>query len=75
MLSAAAIVTALVPVAHGALTGAWLWQSAAAGHTALFAIDAGALAMAAGFAWLARVTRLRARIGEPNSVWALPARA
>jgi uncharacterized iron-regulated membrane protein len=74
LLWAAAVVTAAIPVAHGAMTGAWWWQSAAAGHTALFAIDAGALAMAVGFAWLARVTRKRAEIGEPNSVWASPAR-
>lgn len=75
LLGAAAVVTALVPVAHGAMTGAWFWQSAAAGHTALFAIDAGALAMAVGFAWLARVSRQRARVGESNSVWALPGNA
>ncbi len=75
LLWAAALVTALVPVAHGAMTGAWLWRSAAAGHTALFAIDAGALAMACGFAWLARTTARRAKTGEPNSVWAEPHRA
>jgi len=73
LLWAAAIVTTLVPLAHGAMTGAWLWRSAAAGHTALFAIDAGALAMAAGFAWLAWLTGRRSRTGERNSVWALPA--
>ncbi len=72
LLWAAAIVTALVPLAHGAATGEWLWKSAAVGHTALFAIDAGALAMAIAFAWLARTTARRARTGEPNSVWAEP---
>ena len=70
LLWLAALVTALVPVAHGAATGWWLWKSAAAGHAALFAIDAGAVAMAFGFAWLARMTAKRARTGEPNSVWA-----
>jgi uncharacterized iron-regulated membrane protein len=74
LLWAAALITALVPVAHGLATGAWLWKSAALGHTALFAIDLGALAMAVGFAWLARLTARRAIVGEANSVWALPAR-
>ena len=71
LLWAAAITTALIPFAHGIVTGAWWWTSAAAGHWALFAIDAGAIAMAVGFAWLARVTARRMRIGEANSVWAL----
>ena len=68
---AAAVTTLLVPVAHGAVTGWWLWRSAAAGHWSLFCIDAGALAMAAGFAALARATDRRARLGDPNSVWSL----
>lgn len=69
LLWAAAIVTAAIPLAHGVVTGAWLWTSAAAGQWALFAIDAGALAMAIAFAWLARVSARRAREGEANSVW------
>lgn len=69
LLWCAAIASALVPMAHGAATGWWPWASAAAGHAALFAVDAGALAMAAGFAWLACVTSRRARNGEANSVW------
>ena len=71
LLWAAAFTTALIPVAHGVVTGAWWWTSAAAGQWSLFAIDAGAIAMAAGFAWLARVTARRMRAGEANSVWAL----
>jgi uncharacterized iron-regulated membrane protein len=70
LLWLAAATTAVVPVAHGLATGWWLWNSAAAGHWALFAIDAGALAMACGFASLARATARRARHGEANSVWA-----
>lgn len=70
LLWVAALVTALVPVAHGVATGWWLWCAAAAGHWQLFAVDAGALALAAGFAALARATARRARLGEPNSVWA-----
>ncbi|MBB1088745.1 PepSY domain-containing protein [Lysobacter sp. SG-8] len=70
LLGVAAVATALVPVAHGLATGAWWWRSLSVGNGALFAIDAGALALAAGFAWLARVTGRRARSGEPNSVWA-----
>lgn len=73
LLWAAAATTALIPLAHGAATGAWLWASAAAGHWHLFAIDAGAIAMAVGFAWLARVTAARARSGEANSVWSATA--
>ncbi len=69
LLCAAALATALVPLAHGALTGAWWWTSLAAGHIALFAIDAGALALAAGFAVLARASVRRARQGDPHSVW------
>ena len=73
LLLAAALVSALVPVAHGAMTGWWFWVSAAAGHGALFAIDIGALAMAVGFLWLAWMATLRARHGERNSVWAVQA--
>ncbi|HEY5804211.1 MAG TPA: PepSY-associated TM helix domain-containing protein [Lysobacter sp.] len=72
LLWAAAITTALVPLAHGAVTGAWFWLTAMQGQWSLFAIDAGALAMAFGFGWLARATSRRARDGEPNSVWADP---
>ena len=71
LLWAAAVTTMLIPLAHGIATGAWWWTSAAAGQWALFAIDAGAIAMAVGFAWLARVTARRMRSGEANSVWAL----
>jgi hypothetical protein len=70
LLWLAAIVTALVPLAHGIATGWWLWRSAAAGHGALFAIDAGALAMAFTFASLACAVARRARRDQPNSVWA-----
>jgi uncharacterized iron-regulated membrane protein len=72
LLWAAAVTTAFVPVAHGLVTGAWLWVAAMKGEWPLFAIDVGALAMAFGFAWLARATARRARDGEANSVWADP---
>jgi hypothetical protein len=42
----------------------------AAGEGALAAIDLGALALASGFAALARAVSRRAREGEANSVWA-----
>ncbi|MGY3040509.1 putative iron-regulated membrane protein [Rhodanobacter sp. TND4EL1] len=71
LLWLAAIVTALVPLAHGSATGGWFWCSAVAGDGALFAIDIGALALAIGFAALARATARRSRIGETNSVWAI----
>lgn len=70
LLWLAAAATALVPVAHGLATGAWPWRSVAAGQGALAVIDLGALALAAGFALLARATARRARDGEANSVWA-----
>jgi hypothetical protein len=57
-------------VAHGIASGWWLWRSAAAGHGALFVVDAGALAMAFAFASLARAVTRRARRDQPNSVWA-----
>jgi hypothetical protein len=71
LLWLAATATTLVPIAHGLATGWWFWRSAAAGHGALAAVDLGALALATGFAALARVTGRRARHGETNSVWAI----
>ncbi|WP_101925864.1 MULTISPECIES: PepSY-associated TM helix domain-containing protein [Luteimonas] len=73
LLLAAAWASAAIPVAHGVASGWWLWRSAGAGHWALFAIDAGALALAVGFATLARATARRARDSDPCSVWADPA--
>jgi uncharacterized iron-regulated membrane protein len=69
LLWLAAVVTAMVPVAHGIATGWWLWHSAAAGHVALFAVDSVALVMAFVFAGLARAAARRRRLGDPNSVW------
>ncbi|MGH8158306.1 MAG: PepSY-associated TM helix domain-containing protein [Rhodanobacter sp.] len=71
LLWLAALVTALVPLAHGLATGWWFWRSAVSGHGALFAIDIGALALGAGFAALARAAARRGRNGEANSVWAI----
>jgi uncharacterized iron-regulated membrane protein len=70
LLWLAALVTALIPLAHGLATGWWFWRSAAAGHGALFAVDIGALALAIDFAALARATARRGRSGGTNSVWA-----
>lgn len=72
LLWTAAAVTAAIPLAHGLASGWWMWTSAAAGQWALFWVDGMALAMALGFAALARATTRRARHGEPNSVWAEP---
>lgn len=72
LLGLAALVTAAVPFAHGMATGWWWWTSAAQGQWVLFGIDATALALAFGFAWLARASRRRALQGDPNSVWAEP---
>jgi len=70
LLWLAAILTLLVPLAHGVFTGRWLWHSAWSGQWSLFWMDATALTMAAGFASLARASTRRARYGNPNSVWA-----
>lgn len=70
LLWAAALATAAVPVAHGAATGWWWWTSAAQGQWVLFGIDATAVALAFGFALLARASRRRALHGDPHSVWA-----
>jgi uncharacterized iron-regulated membrane protein len=69
LLWAAAITTALVPLVHGAMSGLWLWTSAQRGYGPLFWVDGVALAMAIGFAAMARASSRRAIHGEPNSVW------
>lgn len=66
----AALVTALIPLVHGAFTGVWLWTSATNGYWPLFWIDGIALAMAFGFAAMAHASGHRARHGDPHSVWA-----
>ena len=71
LLWLAAGVTALVPLAHGFVSGWWFWRSAAGGQWALFAIDVGALALAVGFAAVARAAAARGRQGKANSVWAI----
>ncbi|MCX7515386.1 PepSY-associated TM helix domain-containing protein [Frateuria hangzhouensis] len=73
LLWLAAAVTALVPVCHGLATGAWPWRAIARGEGALALIDLVALALAVGFAVLARATARRARSGDTHSVWADPA--
>lgn len=74
LLCLAAALTAAVPLAHGLLTGDHLFRSAAAGDWVLFGIDLSAVLLAAGYAWLATLTRKRALDGDPNSVWAAPTR-
>lgn len=72
LLWAAAITTALIPLVHGAMSGLWLWTSAQRGYGPLFWVDGVALAMAIGFAAMARASSRRAIHGEPNSVWSRP---
>ncbi|UKE50912.1 PepSY domain-containing protein [Xanthomonas translucens] len=71
LLLACALLTALVPLA--ALRGAdgWVapWSS-----TLLLAVDGCALALAWAYWQMARATHRRGRNGDPNSVWALPAK-
>jgi len=70
LLWLAALLTLLVPLTHGFLTGRWLWYSALSKQWALFWIDGTALVMAFEFAVLARMSTQRAQFGEPHSVWA-----
>jgi hypothetical protein len=72
LLWLAALVTVAIPVAHGIASGWWLWKAAVAGHWVLVTVDAMAIALAAGFAALARASARRARDGDPHSVWADP---
>ena len=67
-----ALLTAAIPLSHGALTGDHLLRSALVGDWVLLGIDLCALLMAAGYVWLAALTRKRALDGDPNSVWAAP---
>lgn len=70
LLWLAAALTAALPIAHGLATGGWPWHSLASGQLAVFAVDVGALALAAVFSTLAHAAGRRARDGEGNSVWA-----
>lgn len=75
LLWLAAGVTVLIPLAHGSVSGEWPWRSAIAGDGAVLGVDMVALALAVGFAALARATARRARMGERNSVWSDPPEA
>lgn len=72
LLWLAALVTVAIAVAHGIASGWWLWKAAVAGHWVLVTVDAMAIALATGFAALARASTRRARDGDPHSVWADP---
>lgn len=69
LLWAAAALSIAVPLVHGLASGWPLWRSVQAGQWSLVIIDAGALALAAGFVALARATARRAVEGTANSVW------
>ncbi|MEM1094729.1 MAG: PepSY-associated TM helix domain-containing protein [Bacteroidota bacterium] len=53
-LGLAGVLSLLVPLANGALTGAWLWVSASEGSWALFTVDTGFLLMGLMLIWIAR---------------------
>src|SRR5690606_36593000 len=72
LLWLAVLVTLTIPLAHGIASGWWLWKAAVGGHWTLVTVDAMAIALAAGFAALARASARRALAGDPNSVWADP---
>lgn len=70
LLWATAVVTLLVPVVDLLLYGDRAVAAIRSAEWAAPAVDLVAVAMAAGFAWLACATRRRGRHGDPNSVWA-----
>jgi hypothetical protein len=71
LLLACAVLTALVPLAALRGAGGWVspWSS-----SLLLAVDGCALALAWAYWQMARATLRRGRNGDPNSVWALPAK-
>jgi uncharacterized iron-regulated membrane protein len=69
-----ALLTALVPVAGWLGSGEHLFAAFAHGHWHRFFVDAVALALALAYWRMARATLRRGDAGDPNSVWALPAR-
>jgi uncharacterized iron-regulated membrane protein len=69
-----ALLTALVPVAGWIGSGEHLFAAFAHGHWHRFFVDAVALALALAYWRMARATLRRGFDGDPNSVWALPAR-
>ncbi|WP_148713914.1 PepSY-associated TM helix domain-containing protein [Chitinolyticbacter meiyuanensis] len=71
LLLIAAVLSALIPLANAIATGDHLLVSPWRGLWGVFGVDAMGLALAAGFAALARATWRRARNGQPGSVWAL----
>lgn len=74
LLIATAIFSALVPVFDAMITDDNLLHSIAVGDWQIAGIDLGGLVFAALFGVLAVLTHRRGRKGDPNSVWAAPAR-
>ncbi len=74
LLWACAVLTAAIPVAGFAGSGEHLFAALIAGHWDRVLTDATALVMAFAFWRMAVATLRRGRDGDPNSVWALPAR-
>ena len=69
------MLTALVPAAAWIGTGAPPWAGLAHGDATRLVVDAVALLLAWSYWRMARATLRRGREGDPNSIWALPARA
>lgn len=75
LLLLSAVLTLAVPLANALTTGNHLWRTLQDGQWVIFGVDASALVFAYTFWRLAHATLHRARHGDPNSVWALPAAA
>jgi uncharacterized iron-regulated membrane protein len=69
-----ALLTLAIPVAGAIGSGEHLFAAFANGHWHRFAVDVAALVFALAFRAMARATLRRGFNGDPNSVWALPAR-
>lgn len=73
LLLLSAVLTLAIPLANAFTTGHHLLRTLQDGQWAIFCVDASALVFAWAFWRLARATLHRARHGDANSVWALPA--
>lgn len=74
LLYVAALAALTIPLSNALLTGDHLFVAAFNGRWVVAGFDIGAIAIAVGFAALARATKRRARNGPAESVWA-PRRA
>lgn len=73
LLRATALITIMIPFSHGWASGDVVWTKLAQGQWQQSGIDLGVLGLAAGFAWLARLTRQRIEAAPGGTLWSLDA--